>query len=225
LRKNRDELVAKNSRHFVAAAKGLRAFFKQFAADQHAADFARARADLVELGVAQQPPERIVVGVTVSAQNLDGVEGDLGRAVADVLTGALACKAIAGRRCGRSYHQPLPHEFVDRAPHAGLEALESAVPAEAPQVEPLAPAPLHLQHALPNQKISGVVFPARFAIPADQIFREGIEADDKHAADRLVIQHRPGDHALRGRNRGERAKEAAFVRPREPLLPHMLFVS
>jgi hypothetical protein len=67
LRKNRDELAAKSSSYFVAAAKGSRALFEQFAADQHAADFARAGADLVELGVTQQPPERAVVGVAVSA--------------------------------------------------------------------------------------------------------------------------------------------------------------
>jgi hypothetical protein len=50
-----------------------RALFEQFAADQHAADFARVGADLVELGVTQQAPERIVVGVAVSGENLDGV--------------------------------------------------------------------------------------------------------------------------------------------------------
>jgi hypothetical protein len=44
-----------------------RALFEQLAPDQHAADFARAGADLIELRVAQQASERVVVGVAVSA--------------------------------------------------------------------------------------------------------------------------------------------------------------
>src|SRR5689334_10685096 len=48
-------------------------------ADQHAADLARAGADLIELGVAQQPPGGIIVDVAVSAEALDGVERDRGR--------------------------------------------------------------------------------------------------------------------------------------------------
>ena len=48
-------------------AKASRAFFEQLAPDQHAPDLARAGADLIELGVAQQAPERIVVGVAVAA--------------------------------------------------------------------------------------------------------------------------------------------------------------
>ena len=49
------------------AARRSRALLEQLAPDQHAADFARAGADLVKFGVAQQAPERIVVGVAVSA--------------------------------------------------------------------------------------------------------------------------------------------------------------
>jgi hypothetical protein len=74
LRKNREELVARKP---VPNSSQL----EQLAADQHARDFARAGADLVELGVAQQGPERIVVGVAVAAENLDRVEGDLGPAL------------------------------------------------------------------------------------------------------------------------------------------------
>ena len=47
---------------------------EQFAADQHAADLAGAGADLVELGVAQQAPGRIVVDVAVAAEHLDRFE-------------------------------------------------------------------------------------------------------------------------------------------------------
>ena len=41
---------------------------EQLAADQHAADFAGAGADLVELGVAQQAAGRVVVDVAVAAE-------------------------------------------------------------------------------------------------------------------------------------------------------------
>ena len=51
----------------TAAFPPSRALLEQFAPDQHAPDLARAGADLVELGVAQEAPERIVVGVAVSA--------------------------------------------------------------------------------------------------------------------------------------------------------------
>src|ERR1700692_819504 len=73
--------------------------------DQHAADFAGAGADLVELGVAQQAPGRIVVDVAVAAQYLHRVERDLGGALGGVedraggvLAGGLA--AVAGARHG-----------------------------------------------------------------------------------------------------------------------------
>jgi HTH-type transcriptional regulator/antitoxin HigA len=58
-----------------------RALFEQLPPDQHAPDLARAGADLVELGVAQQAPERVIVGVAGAAENLDRVEGDLSRAL------------------------------------------------------------------------------------------------------------------------------------------------
>ena len=44
---------------------------EQLATDQHAPDFRGAGADLVELGVAQQPAGRVVVDVAVAAQRLD----------------------------------------------------------------------------------------------------------------------------------------------------------
>src|ERR1700719_4250891 len=47
---------------------------EDLAADQHAADLRGAGADLVELGVAQQPPGREVVDVAVAAEDLHRVE-------------------------------------------------------------------------------------------------------------------------------------------------------
>src|SRR5208282_3946481 len=49
-------------------------FLEDLAADQHAADLAGAGADFVELGVAQQPPGRVIVDVAVAAEALDGFE-------------------------------------------------------------------------------------------------------------------------------------------------------
>ena len=54
-------------------------FREQLPADQHAPDLARAGADLVELGVAQQAAGRVVVDIAVAAEKLDGVERDRGR--------------------------------------------------------------------------------------------------------------------------------------------------
>src|SRR4051794_1011432 len=47
---------------------------EQLAADQHAPDLTGAGADLVELGIAQQPPGRVLVDVAVAAQRLDRFE-------------------------------------------------------------------------------------------------------------------------------------------------------
>src|SRR5512140_1520761 len=62
-------------------AGGSAGLVEDFPADQHAAEFAGAGAGVVELGVAQQAPGRIVVDVAVAAQALDGVERDRGRAL------------------------------------------------------------------------------------------------------------------------------------------------
>src|SRR3569832_1550740 len=48
---------------------------EQLAADQHATDFAGARADLVELRVAPQAPQRVFVDVPVAAEDLDAFAG------------------------------------------------------------------------------------------------------------------------------------------------------
>src|SRR4051794_14761659 len=55
-------------------ARPLRGFVEQLPPDQHAADFAGARADFIELGVAQQPAGRIVIDVAVAAQKLNRIE-------------------------------------------------------------------------------------------------------------------------------------------------------
>src|SRR5215831_3107453 len=54
-------------------------FAEEFAADQHAADLRGAGADLVELGVPQEPSGREFVDVAVSAEDLDRLQGELGR--------------------------------------------------------------------------------------------------------------------------------------------------
>src|SRR6185312_16812601 len=51
---------------------------EQLAADQHAPDFAGARADLVQLGVAPQATQRVLVDVAVAAKNLAAVAGHAG---------------------------------------------------------------------------------------------------------------------------------------------------
>jgi hypothetical protein len=51
---------------------------EQLAADQHAADFAGAGADLVQLGVAPQAADRVLVDVAVAAQRLDRLAGHPG---------------------------------------------------------------------------------------------------------------------------------------------------
>src|SRR5712664_4059977 len=63
-------------------------FLEQLPADQHAPDFAGAGADLVQLGVAQQPAGRIVVDIAVAAEQLDGVERALRRLLGGVENGA-----------------------------------------------------------------------------------------------------------------------------------------
>src|SRR5580700_1805317 len=92
-------------RSFATLRTTSGALGEQFAADQHAADFAGSGADLVELGVAQQAAGRVVVDVAVAAQYLHRVEGDLGGAfggvedgAGGVLAGGLA--AVAGARDG-----------------------------------------------------------------------------------------------------------------------------
>src|SRR5476649_1186205 len=46
-------------------------FSEQFAADQHAANFTGARTDFIELRVAPQTPDRVLVDIAIAAQYLD----------------------------------------------------------------------------------------------------------------------------------------------------------
>src|SRR5215471_1160366 len=55
---------------------------EKLAADQHAANLGRSRADLVELRVAPQPPGRVVVDVAVAAEALDRLPCHPSRALA-----------------------------------------------------------------------------------------------------------------------------------------------
>src|SRR5258706_6544143 len=59
---------------FARAASVLGRLLEEFAADQPAADLRGAGADLVELGVAQQPAGGVVVDGAVAAQALDRLE-------------------------------------------------------------------------------------------------------------------------------------------------------
>src|ERR1700722_7814880 len=61
---------------------------KNLTADEHAADFAGAGADLVEFGVAQKSPGRIVVDVAVAAEALDGLERHPGSPFGRIENGA-----------------------------------------------------------------------------------------------------------------------------------------
>src|SRR5262245_32428037 len=77
----------------------------ELAADEHAADFLRARPDFVELGVAQQAACRVFVDVAVAAQRLDGLEAHLRGPIGSKQNGSrgiLACAAacIAGASDG-----------------------------------------------------------------------------------------------------------------------------
>ena len=93
---------------------------EQLAADQHAADFAGAGADLVELGVAQQPPGRIIVDVAVAAEQLDGVErasqvaalGAKRMRAGGILAGRLAAVAGAARPYRRRPRQAFSAAYM-----------------------------------------------------------------------------------------------------------------
>src|SRR6476646_9648715 len=71
----------------IAASRSAR-FLEQLSADQHAPDLTRPRPDLVELGIAQVSPGRIVVDVAVAAEELNRVERHLGGVLGGVEDGA-----------------------------------------------------------------------------------------------------------------------------------------
>src|SRR5258707_12400941 len=68
--------------------------------DQQAADFARSGADLIELGVAQQPAGREIVDVAVAAEALDRLQGHPGRPLGGVEDGAGAGRGGDGPSVG-----------------------------------------------------------------------------------------------------------------------------
>src|ERR1700688_1459678 len=75
----------------IRPALGLRELprlLENLPADQHAADFAGASADLIEFCVTQQAPSRKVVDVAVAAEALDGFERHPGRAFGGIEDGA-----------------------------------------------------------------------------------------------------------------------------------------
>src|SRR5258708_12978278 len=61
---------------------------KQFTADQHATNFARAGSNLIELGVAPQATRRILIDVAVAAERLDRFSGHPGRLLSGVKNGS-----------------------------------------------------------------------------------------------------------------------------------------
>lgn len=69
----------------------------ELSADQHSANLAGAGTDLVQLGVAENAASGEVVDVSVAAQALDGVQGNLGGALGRVQddTGAVAVGGVA----------------------------------------------------------------------------------------------------------------------------------
>src|SRR4051794_10949898 len=63
----------------MADCEGLHGLGEQFPSDQHPPDLAGAGADLVQLGVAPQAPQREFVDVAVAAVDLDALAGHPGR--------------------------------------------------------------------------------------------------------------------------------------------------
>jgi hypothetical protein len=58
----------------ATVAQQLSRLLKQFPPDQHAADLGSAGTDFIKFGIAQQTSGRIVVDVTVAAEQLDRIE-------------------------------------------------------------------------------------------------------------------------------------------------------
>src|SRR5208282_828771 len=57
----------------------LRRLVEQLTPDQHAADLAGPGADLVQLGIPQQPSGRVVVDIPIPAETLDRLQRHPGR--------------------------------------------------------------------------------------------------------------------------------------------------
>src|ERR1700680_887357 len=72
----------------MRARRALVSFLKELAPNQHPTHLARAGADLVEFGVAQQASSGVVIDIAIAAECLNRVEGALRR--------AFTCKEDAG---------------------------------------------------------------------------------------------------------------------------------
>ena len=59
-------------------APPLSGLVKQFAADQHAADFRCSGTDFRQLGIAQITPDRIIIYITIAAHQLNRIQRALG---------------------------------------------------------------------------------------------------------------------------------------------------
>src|ERR1700749_2365295 len=66
----------------------LSRLLEQFPADQHTANFGRAGADFIELGVAQQAAGGVIVDIAVAAEQLDRIERALCRFFGGIENGA-----------------------------------------------------------------------------------------------------------------------------------------
>src|SRR4051812_11754583 len=80
----------------------LFALGEQLAPDQHAANLAGSRADLVELGIAPQPAGGVVVGVADAAQRLDRLARHPGGLLGGIEddAGAVLARGRAGKPAG-----------------------------------------------------------------------------------------------------------------------------
>src|SRR5258708_2868299 len=132
----------------VIAARSAR-LLEQLPADQHAPDFARARTDLVELGVAQISAGRIVVDVAIAAEELNGVERNLGGVLGSVEDGTssiLACRFATVARLGHGVDVGLARVHPDI--HLGDLALHQLkLPNRLPKLPALVDVGGHHVHA------------------------------------------------------------------------------
>ena len=55
-----------------------------FSADEPSSDFVGSSSDAVQFGISQDAADRVVVGVAVTTQSLDGFKSDLDRSLSGV---------------------------------------------------------------------------------------------------------------------------------------------
>src|ERR1700730_14416196 len=76
--------LRKSDSHAFSAVRRSPRLLENLPPDQHAADFAGPGADLVELGVTQQPAGGKIIDIAVAAKTLDGFERHPGGALGGV---------------------------------------------------------------------------------------------------------------------------------------------